>query len=168
MLTVELASAADAATILGLRHAAEDWLAAREIDQWTPREVPLSTITAQVEAGEFYIARREPDGPIIAALRLIWSDPTIWPERSEPAGYVHGLVIDRAAAGTGVGASMLAWAAEQTRGEGRALLRLDCAESNSALCSYYLRQGFRYVGRHEFADGSTWFSVALFERSTGL
>lgn len=29
-----------------------------------------------------------------------------------------------------------------------------------------MNQGFRYVGRREFADGSAWFSVALFEKST--
>lgn len=101
MLTVELATAADAATILGLRHAAEDWLFAREIDQWTPREVPLSTVVAHIEAGEFYVARRDPSGPIVGALRLIWADPTIWPEEDGLAGYVHGLVIDRSEAGTG-------------------------------------------------------------------
>ena len=166
MLTVEPATATDAATILGLRHAAEDWLAGRGIDQWAPREVPLSTVAAQIEAGEFYVARRNPMGPIVAALRLIRSDPTIWPEQDELACYVHGLVIDRSEAGTGIGAAMLEWASEQTRREGRSLLRLDCAENNGALRSYYLNQGFRYVGRREFADDSSWFSVALFEKST--
>ncbi|OZD07198.1 GNAT family N-acetyltransferase [Rhodococcus sp. 06-235-1A] len=166
MLTVELASAADAATILGLRLAAEDWLAARRINQWTPREVPLSTVAAQIDAGEFYIARRHPGGPIVGALRLIWADPAIWPKQGEAAGYVHGLVIDRSESGTGLGTSMLEWASQRTRQEGRALLRLDCAETNIDLRSYYLRQGFRYVGRRDFADGSSLFSVTLFEKST--
>ncbi|MGV8874217.1 MAG: GNAT family N-acetyltransferase [Rhodococcus sp. (in: high G+C Gram-positive bacteria)] len=166
MLTVELASAADAATILGLRHSAEDWLAARGIDQWTPREVPLSTVASQIDAGEFYIARRHPGGPIVGALRLIWSDPSIWPDRDDLAGYVHGLVIDRNEAGSGLGTSMLEWARRRTRREGRSVLRLDCAESNAALRGYYVRQGFRYVGRHDFADGSSWFSVVLFEKAT--
>ncbi|MCZ4517414.1 GNAT family N-acetyltransferase [Rhodococcus ruber] len=168
MLTVELASAADAATILALRHAAEDWLAARRIDQWTPREVPLSTVAAQIDAGEFHIARRHPGGPIVGALRLIWADPDIWPEQVEAAGYVHGLVIDRSESGTGLGASLLEWASQRTRQEGRALLRLDCAETNIDLRSYYSRQGFRCVGRRDFGDGGSWFSVALFEMSTGL
>ena len=166
MLTVELASATDAATILGLRHAAEDWLAARRIDQWAPREVPLATVAAQIEAKEFYVARRDPSGPVIAALRLIGSDPTIWPEEDELACYVHGLVINRSDAGTGLGAALLEWASEQTRREGRSMLRLDCAETNGALRSYYLNLGFRHVGRREFAEGSSWFSVALFERPT--
>lgn len=166
MLTVEPATAADAATILGLRHAAEDWLSDRGIDQWTPHEVPLGTVAAQIEAGEFYVARRDPGGPIVGALRLIGSDPIIWSEHDELACYVHGLVIDRSEAGTGLGASLLEWASEQTRREGRSLLRLDCAETNGALRSYYLDQGFRYVGRREFAEGSAWFSVALFEKST--
>lgn len=115
MLTVELASAADAATILALRHAAEDWLAARRIDQWPPREIPLSTVADQVDAGEFYIARRNPGGPIVGASRLIWADPAIWPEQGDAAGYVHGLVIDRSEAGTGLGASLLEWASQRTR-----------------------------------------------------
>ena len=166
MLTVEPATAADAATILGLRHAAEDWLSDRGIDQWAPREVPLDTVAALIEAWEFHVARRDPAGSIVGALRLIWADPTIWPEEDGLAGYVHGLVIDRSESGTGLGASLLEWASEQTRLEGRSLLRLDCAETNGALRSYYLNQGFRYVGRREFADGSSWFSVALFEKST--
>lgn len=166
MLTVEPATAADATTILALRHAAEDWLFARGIAQWTPREIPLSTVVSQIDAGEFYVARREPGGPIVGALRLIWTDPAIWPDEAESSCYVHGLVIDRSEAGTGLGALLLAWAAEHTRRAGRPLLRLDCAESNDALRSYYLSQGFRYVGRREFADGSSWFSVALFEKST--
>ncbi|MCJ0978837.1 GNAT family N-acetyltransferase [Rhodococcus sp. ARC_M12] len=166
MLTVELASAADAATILGLRHAAEDWLFARGIDQWTPREVPLTTVAAQIEAGEFHVARREPGAPIVGALRLIWADPAIWPEEDGHAGYVHGVVINRSESGMGLGASLLEWALRRSRQEGRSLLRLDCAETNTELRNYYLRQGFRYVGRREFADGSSWFSVALFERPT--
>lgn len=113
----------------------------------------------------FHIVRRVPDGPLVGALRLIWSDPCIWPDQDHRAGYVHGLVIDRNEAGTGLGASMLDSASRRARHEGRSLLRLDCAETNTELCSYYLRQGFRHVGRREFADGSSWFSVALFERS---
>ncbi|MEH6794376.1 MAG: GNAT family N-acetyltransferase [Rhodococcus sp. (in: high G+C Gram-positive bacteria)] len=166
MLTVELASAADAATILGLRHAAEDWLFARGIDQWTPREVPLTTVAAQIDAGEFHVARYGHRGPIVAALRLIDSDPDIWPDQDEPACYVHGLVIDRSESGMGLGASLLEWALRRSRQEGRSLLRLDCAETNTELRNYYLRQGFRYVGRREFAEGSSWFSVALFEKPT--
>ncbi|WP_346772990.1 GNAT family N-acetyltransferase [Rhodococcoides fascians] len=166
MLTVELASAADAATILDLRHAAEDWLAARRIAQWAPREVPLSTVAAQIEAGEFHVARRHPGGPIVGALRLIWADPSIWPEPDVLAGYVHGLVIDRSEAGTGLGTSLLEWASQRTRQEGRGLLRLDCAETNTDLRNYYIRQGFQNVGRRDFDSDSSWFSVALFEKPT--
>ena len=80
---------------------------------------------------------------------------------------MHGLVIDRSESGTGLGASLLEWALQRTRQEGRAVLRLDCAETNTGLCSYYLRQGFRHVGRRDFGDDGSWFSVALFETSTG-
>ena len=39
MIDVRPAHDDDAAVILQMRHAAEDWLAGRGIDQWCPREV---------------------------------------------------------------------------------------------------------------------------------
>ena len=61
---------------------------------------------------------------------------------------------------------MLEWATQRTRQEGRGLLRLDCAETNTDLRNYYVRQGFQNVGRRDFEGGSSWFSVALFEKPT--
>lgn len=161
MLDLRMAVAEDAAVILGLRHAAEDWLAARSIDQWRPREVPLSTIEGQVAAGEFFVAR-EQSGAIVGAVRLLWSDPAIWGDDGVAAAYVHGLVIDRAYAGLGVGRGILDWALRQAGAAKATVLRLDCAETNHELREYYLRSGFTEVGRRDFDD--QWFSVALFEK----
>lgn len=153
------ASAADAAAILSLRAAAERWLAARGIEQWHPGEVSLADVRRQVDAGEWQVAC---DGRVIlAALRLLWSDP-MWHGTERPAVYVHGLVIDRAQAGRGLGARLLDWAATQGRSAGAEVLRLDCVESNPGLRRYYAGLGFRQVGRHDF-DGP-WHSAVLLER----
>ncbi|WP_052068022.1 GNAT family N-acetyltransferase [Rhodococcoides fascians] len=162
MLDVRAARTNDAPAILALRHAAEDWLASRSIDQWSPGEVPLSTVRLQVSRGEFVVARYPGSSPIVAAMRTIRSDPEIWPDDGD-ALYVHGLVIDRCHAGTGLGAAMLDHAARSAADAGISRVRLDCAETNPTLRRYYLGQGFTEVGRREFEDGK-WFSVTLFEK----
>ncbi|OZE81719.1 GNAT family N-acetyltransferase [Rhodococcus sp. 15-649-1-2] len=162
MLDVRAARTNDSPAILALRHAAEDWLASRSIDQWTPGEVPLSTVRLQVSRGEFVVARYPGSSTIVAAMRTIRSDPEIWPDDGD-ALYVHGLVIDRCHAGTGLGAAMLDHAARSAADAGISRVRLDCAETNATLRRYYLGQGFAEVGRREFEDGK-WFSVTLFEK----
>ncbi|MCC8928796.1 GNAT family N-acetyltransferase [Rhodococcus sp. I2R] len=143
-----------------LRHAAEDWLRARGIDQWTPREVPLTVIEKQVLRGEFFVARNSRSAQIIGAVRLIWSDPEIWGESAVRAAYVHGLVIDRSLVGVGLGRDLLTWAARHARDEGAETLRLDCAETNPALRRYYRNFGFSEVGVRDLGR----FEVVLFEK----
>lgn len=158
---VRPASADDAAAILALRAAAERWLAARGIEQWHPGEVSLADVRRQVSAGEWHVAWD--DRAMHAALRLLWSD-SMWTGHGTqgPAIYVHGLVIDRAQAGRGLGARLLDWAATQGRSTGAGVLRLDCVEGNPRLRRYYAGLGFREVGRRDF-DGP-WHSAVLLER----
>ncbi|NHP14596.1 GNAT family N-acetyltransferase [Rhodococcus sp. IC4_135] len=157
----------DGPEILALRHSAEDWLAERGIIQWHPREITLEQIRAQISRGEFFVARDRAQSRIVGALRLIWSDPAVWPDSDEPAGYVHGLVIDRAFSGTSMGERLLGWALRPSAEEGAQYLRLDCVETNVRLRRYYRDAGFVEVGRRDFGDvfDNGWFSVVLFERS---
>ncbi len=155
---VRPASPDDAAAILGLRMAAERWLAERGIEQWHPGEVSLADVQGQVAAGQWHVACA--GGLMRAALRLLWSDP-VWGD-DRPAVYVHGLVIDRAHAGHGLGAGLLDWAEAQGRRAGVTVLRLDCVAANPGLRRYYGRLGFREVGRRDF-DGP-WHSAVLLER----
>lgn len=168
-MTVDVVRAigSDAPAILALRHGAEDWLAERGIAQWRPREVSLEQIEAQISRGEFYVARDQVQSRIAGALRLIWSDPQVWPDSDEPAGYVHGLVVDRAFSGDSMGERLLLWARRRSAEEGAQYLRLDCVETNVRLRRYYLDAGFTEVGRRDFGDDADngWFSVVLFERS---
>jgi GNAT superfamily N-acetyltransferase len=156
---VRAARVEDAAAILGLRTAAETWLAERGIEQWHPGEVSLADVRGQVAAGEWHVACDA--GRMRAALRLLWSDP-VWGDH-RPAVYVHGLVIDRAHAGHGLGAGLLDWAGARGRRAGATVLRLDCVEANPGLRRYYRRLGFREVGRRDF-DGP-WHSAVLLERA---
>ena len=157
----------DGPEILALRRAAEDWLAERGIIQWRPREVSVEQVEQQISRGEFFVARDREQSRIVGALRLIWSDPVVWPDSNERAGYVHGLVIDREFSGTSMGERLLVWAHRRSAQENAQYLRLDYVETNVRLRRYYLDAGFTEVGRRDFGDDADtgWFSVVLFERS---
>ena len=74
----------DGPEILALRHAAEDWLAERGIIQWRPREVSVEQVGEQISRWEFFVARDREQSRIVGALRLIWSDPVVWPNSTVP------------------------------------------------------------------------------------
>ena len=158
---LQVAGAADAPALLALRDAAAAWLSARGVRQWEPGEIGLDEIMEQVAAGEWHVLRSHAATPV-AALRLVWDDDAIWGVQPPIAGYVHGLVVDRALRGRGVGEALLRWGGAQVAARGRSLLRLDCGEENAVLRGYYGRQGFQIVGRRDF-DGR-WYSVVLLER----
>ncbi|WP_246195450.1 GNAT family N-acetyltransferase [Halopolyspora algeriensis] len=157
---VEPAMSGDVVALHRLRRQLEDWLHDKGVRQWPRGEVSQDEIAAQVSRQEWHLARHSEVG-VAAAMRMLWSDPDFWGEDSTPAVYVHGLMVDRAMAGLGMGALMLDRAAEVGRDRSVGVFRLDCAESNSALRSYCRKQGFHESGRCDFDD---LFSVTLFEK----
>ncbi|UNM12082.1 GNAT family N-acetyltransferase [Streptomyces formicae] len=71
----------------------------------------------------------------------------------EPERYVRLLVSDRRHAGLGIGAALLAHAAEETRRGGVELLRVDCwAGGGGELVAFYERNGFRPTDRFLSGD----------------
>lgn len=158
--SVERATRVDAEDILRLRTAAEDWLEEHGIEQWGRGEVALAHVRREIQRGEWWLVRHS-NGPC-GALRLLWTDPAVWAAENRFAAYVHGLMVDRRWAGTGLGADLMKWVDEQARAAGAPAVRLDCVERNLDLRRYYRRHGFREVGRRDF-DGP-WFSAVLMEK----
>jgi GNAT superfamily N-acetyltransferase len=154
------ASPHDAAAVLGLRDALASWMFERGIDQWRPGEMPLAWIEECVAHGWIFVARR--DGDVVGSVTLVWTDPFIWGERNEPAGYVHMLMVDRAFAHLRVGQSLLEWAERRITRSGHHRARLDCVCTNVGLRAYYENAGYELVGYREF-DGIP--SVALYEKT---
>lgn len=152
------ASDEDVLPIWQLRRQREDWLASRGIDQWRPGEIPVATIEDQVDRGEWYVLR---DDDVIAALRLLWTDPEFWGDDDGTAIYVHGLMTDLDRAGEGLGPELLEWAAAKGRQRGKTSLRLDSAQTNPGLTRYYERLGFLRKGDRQVGD---LFEVILWER----
>ncbi|MBY8875721.1 GNAT family N-acetyltransferase [Micromonospora sp. PLK6-60] len=137
---------ADAPAVLRLLDDATTWLVARgRTGQWgtelastNPRRVAQADEYAA--GGGLWLA--ELDGRPVGAL-VVGPAMAYVPPASEPELYVNLLVSDRAHAGLGIGARLLAQAAELARERGVGLLRVDCyAGDDRALVRFYERCGF--------------------------
>jgi len=161
--TMQPAVPADAPVIAALRDELARWITSTGIRQWDEGDLPAAEVAAGIELGEWHVARL--DGRIVACVRLAWSDPLFWGDDDAPAGYVHGLMVDRAHAGLGWGRQMIEWCVERTREAGHDVIRLDTAAHNTTLVAYYGALGFAQVRETALpARYGRDMSVMLFER----
>ncbi|MDN0197304.1 GNAT family N-acetyltransferase [Streptomyces sp. S.PNR 29] len=161
-------SPADAPVILEMLDSAVAWMNERgNTEQWGT--TPYSQRPGGVERVERYTTENAPyiaesDGMPVGALVLDSGPSPQLPiaPAGEPERYVRLLVSDRRYAGLGIGAALLAHAAEETRRAGVELLRVDCwAGGGGALVAYYERNGF--TPTHRFLSGS-WPGQVLAQR----
>jgi len=160
-VAVERASPGDAPAILQLRDALATWMVQHGISQWRPGEMPLAWIEVCIAQGWVFAASR--DGNLVASVTLVWTDPLVWGNQSDPAGYIHMLMVDRAHAGLGLGRSLLDWAERRIARSGRHRARLDCVRANEPLRRYYENTGYAFVGYREFDERIP--STALYEKT---
>lgn len=124
------------------------WVSRRRDDHWQPgqflRGARRESLAEAVFGGHAFLAL-DREGQAVATFSLERADPSSWPEtEADAARYLHGFGVRRRA--SGLGASLLIWAAERSRSDGADHLRLDCWANNEQLRAYYERQGFRSRG----------------------
>lgn len=150
---------ADAPAVLDMLDGAVAWMNKRgNTEQWGT--TPYSKKPGGVERVERYTTENAPfiaelDEVPVGALVLDSGPSPQMPiaPAGEPECYVRLLVSDRRHAGRGVGAALLARAAEEARRAGVALLRVDCwAGGGGELVAFYERNGFTPTDR--FLSGS--------------
>lgn len=156
------AGPADAPAIHALRRSLEDWMARRGIDQWPAGSVPAERVAAQVADGQWWVVRDD-DGLRGAVRVVVGTDPEYWGDDDAPALYVHGLMVDRRAAGTGLGRALVEWVGERARDAGVTWLRLDHRASNPHLDDVYRSWGFAPVA----VTDRPGFEVVLMQRPAG-
>jgi protein-tyrosine phosphatase len=161
-MEVSTATSVDVRELLGLRDNLASWLLGRGIDQWQPGEVPRNLIEDEVAQGFVHIVRCQDE--LVAAVTVTWADPVVWSERSDSAGYIHRLMVDRRWAGREIGLSLLTWSETHIRHSGRTLARLDCVRSNRRLRDYYEARGYHLVGYQDFPDIPWANETALYEK----
>ncbi|MFE5720947.1 GNAT family N-acetyltransferase [Streptomyces erythrochromogenes] len=150
---------ADAPALLDMLDSAVAWMNARgNTEQWGT--TPYSRRPGGPERVERYTTENTPyvaelDGVPVGALVLDHGPSPQLPiaPAGEPERYVRLLVSDRRHAGRGIGAALLAHAAEETRRAGIALLRVDCwAGGGGELVAFYERNGFAPAERFLSGD----------------
>ncbi|MFJ8746262.1 GNAT family N-acetyltransferase [Embleya sp. NPDC127516] len=145
---------ADAPAVLDMLDAAVAWMNERgNTEQWGT--TPYSQKPGGVARVERYMTDHDPhiaelDGVLVGALVLDTGPNPLVPiaPAEEPERYVRLLVSDRRHAGHGIGSTLLAHAADETRRAGVKLLRVDCwAGGGGELVAYYERNGFTPTDR---------------------
>ena len=158
MATVRIrpGTAADAPLVLALFDEAVAWLVARRqpgqwgTTPWSQRPSAVGHVQRWAEApacASQWTRTRTPLG----ALALGAHPPHVEPI-DEPERYVEALVTSRRHAGRGIGAALVAAAADEAREAGAAVLRVDCWAGAPPLVAWYERQGFERSGTFD-VDG---------------
>lgn len=143
MLTVNLASPAEANIVVEILVDAVRWLGSRGLPTWNP-DVLADVMPAAVARGEVYLARID-DQPI-ATVSIQWSDAVYWGTRPHDAGYIHKLAVTRAAAGQHVGSQLLDWSERFIAAQRRPFARLDCHAANPTINRFYQAVGYELRG----------------------
>ncbi len=164
-LEFRLATEADCSTLVALRDGAARWMVAHGIEQWKPGEMDEDHFRLRMKEGEVWLAEVG-SGLIVGGWELWWEDRAAWGEQLPVAGYVHRLMVDRAATALGTGRAMLAQAELRIAEAGRELCRLDCVSHSAPLRAYYEAAGYTVVGGQPFKDGGSGstYGVTLLEK----
>ena len=141
MTTIRQATGLDSGTVADILSEAARWLDQSGISMWRADELLPANVTADVDAGLFFIA--ECNGAAAGVVKFQLTDMLFWPDVLQgQSAFVHRLAVKRQFAGGGVSSALLRWDVERARSLGRAYLRLDCEASRPRLRAIYERFGF--------------------------
>lgn len=165
-MRIRLARRSDLPTILRWRQEAASWLATIGSDQWSDAGLAQDAfeqrVSDSIDAGESWIAEDDDATPLGTIAIDSTADVGLWrTDELRNAYVIHRMVIDRTAAGHGVGAKLIDHAVHLAQRDDRTRLVLDAWTSNEGLHRYYRSQGFRHV---RTVPGHSTPSAALFER----
>ena len=153
--------------IVDLRDRLARWLQGRGVDQWREGEFDPSEVHDEIDRGEWWVVESPVHpGLVLASVRVIWEDPQIWGQQPQPAGYTHGVAVDRSLAGTGTGARLIRAAERVIVESERSVSRLDCDDNNPVLKRFYAGLGYTPRGVVDFFVPRLdyWVTVMRMER----
>ncbi|WP_406508923.1 GNAT family N-acetyltransferase [Streptomyces sp. NBC_00212] len=167
-LVLDLAADSDVPVLTSLYDGAARWMLDNGIDQWQPGGKDAEHFRLRMKEGEVWLARTA-GGEAVGAYELWWDDEPAWGPQPPVAGYVHRLMVDRAAAPPGTGKALLAHAERRIAESGRPLCRLDCRSDNPGLLRYYRGAGYVVVGElaAKTDGGGSPYAVTLMEKGLG-
>lgn len=160
-IQIVLAQADEAETVLDILSEAASFIQLLGIDQW-PDRFPKDLIDKGIGSTEIWLAKAK-ETPV-GTFALTWSDPDIWPNVSDDAGYLHRLATKRAYSGNSLGAYMIKHAEQEVTRRRKSFLRLDCIDENPGLNEYYRIAGFELVGHWQGPWKGTFRLMNLYQK----
>ena len=141
MTTIRQVTGLDSGMVADILSEAARWLDQSGMSMWRADELLPANVTADVDAGLFFIA--ECNGAAAGVVKFQLTDMLFWPDVLQgQSAFVHRLAVKRQFAGGGVSSALLRWDVERARSLGRAYLRLDCEASRPRLRAIYEKFGF--------------------------
>lgn len=137
---------------------------------WSARP-SRAEVRRQLRASRVLVARRE--AKIIGTVRLVRALPGVIDTRAfTPVGdafYVLGLAVAPECRGAGIGRQLMDAAKDLARARGAQALWLDAYEHRAGAGDFYLKCGFRRVGRTQLGDlPLLWFEWLVAESASSL
>ncbi len=124
------------------------WMDEVGIRQWNVTDYwgvyPKEHYVEQMQQNRLYVLKRASDQTVVAVAVLYETDERWAGEQDVPAYYVHHFAADTHE--KGAGALLLQHLEHTARRDGKAALRLDCADDNPRLNQYYAKKGYVLVG----------------------
>lgn len=155
LIQPELATPADAPSVLKLIETLSLWLKEKGVQQWSDG-FAANVLEGEIERGELYVVRSQ--GELVASMVLSEFANEIWDDADRAALYLERLAVARSQAGQKTGEALMKWAEGQARSRGLEFIRLVCDARNPVLASYYRRLGYSHLGTKHFAPYKMDFS----------
>jgi GNAT superfamily N-acetyltransferase len=122
-----------------------NWAIGQGQPLWNPAMFTEEWALSGVRRGELYLGWLE--GEAVGTITFQYEDQAYWPEVPEgESAFFHKLAVRRGVAGTGVAATLIEWAIEKARAEGKRYLRMDTHFERPKLRVFYEGLGFKFVG----------------------
>ena len=159
-ISVKKATLADTNFLKDILTAAVKYKLDQKDTSWGTEAYSEREVRGLIKTNDTYVVRVNND--IVGTFGLGGEDERIWGKQVSNAGYMHQLAIRDDLHGQKLGQQIIQWMIGEVGRRGCQYLRLDCSSSNTRLCAYYERLGFKQVKQRLIAPYN--YTAALYER----
>lgn len=93
------------------------------------------------------------NGQVACIWATTFSDPQIWEEKNlDPAIYIHRIATNPDFRGQNLVGTIINWAKEYAKANGKRFVRLDTVGKNKGLIQHYQKFGFDFLGLYELSN----------------
>jgi GNAT superfamily N-acetyltransferase len=93
------------------------------------------------------------NGKTACVWAITFDDPQIWEERNaDPSVYIHRIATNPEFKGQNMVATIVAWAKEYAKVNGKTYVRLDTVGKNESLINHYSKMGFTFLGLYDLKN----------------